>query len=179
MNQKHHMHMQISCSMASSTQILGIGLFSWLSPHCCLYLRCSDPGAKPKSGKIVLIPSKGFKCIFHTNVPRKSPLHTYGRPCMHEVHGRQTVPTHSGYVCYPHLGMTPFTKVFVCSKHSPPISAWEIDWHRLTSGLSFFCCIALGSFHKLFPSHPERHARPNHVQQTCKITRPHSFLLFY
>ncbi len=25
------------------------------------------------------------------------------------------------------------------------------DWHRMTSSLSFFCCMALGSLHKLFP----------------------------
>jgi hypothetical protein len=61
------------------------------------------------------------------------------------------VPTHSRYACNPSSGMNPITKVFVYSNYSRSVSARETDWYRMTSGLSFLCSMALGSFHKLFP----------------------------
>ncbi len=112
------------------------------------------PGPKPMFRKNRTHSIQRFRmhypCAFPSQIPPshiRQAMHAWSRLCPHTP----------GTPCYPNL-------VFVCSKYSRPVSAWEIDWHRMTSGLSFFCCMALGSFHKLFPSHPERHARPNHVQ---------------
>ncbi len=144
---------------------LGSGCLAGL--HLTVVCTCDAAiqGRSPCSGKIVHIPSKGFEFIILAHFSRKSSLHTYGRPCMNEVHGKNrlcphTPGTRATYI----LRMTLITQVFVCSKYSRPVSARETDWYRMTSDLSFLFCMALGSFHKLFPSHPDRYACPNHVQ---------------
>ncbi len=161
MNQKHIMHSQISFGMASSIQRLGIGLFRWLPPSCCLYF------AMQRSRGEAHVPEKSH--TFHPKVSNALVLrislftHTAGHACMKCMGKIDCAHTHRVRV-QPSFRHDSIHESVCMQQVFTSRQRTGNNWYSITSFLSFFCCVALGNFHKPFPSHLEGGARPHHLR---------------
>jgi hypothetical protein len=166
MNPKHHIHTRRCVGIAGSIQILGIGLLRMLSRSClALAINNSRGEAHVPEKSYTFHPKASNALVLRISLANPPFTHMAGHACMKCIGNRNRLCPHTpGTRATLIQAWIRSRKCFIYSKYSRPVSARETDWYRMTSGLSCLCCMALGSFHKLFPSHPVRHARPNHVQ---------------